>query len=194
MRTSFTRRSSSAGDTLQGTGVPVRSMALIALFAGLIVVLTFVSVPLPFSPVPVTGQTLGVMMAGLILGPRLGAAAVGIYVFLGLVGLPVFSGGTGGVSALVGPTGGYIVGFAAGAWATGAAYRILRGRSAAAFWAALIGGVLVVYIFGLPYLKWRLDLTWAKAFAVGALPFLPGDILKAFLAGVLAPRILKAVS
>lgn len=192
MRTSHVR-SYNAVDVPQAAGSPVRSMALVALFGGLIAALAFVSVPLPFSPVPVTGQTLGVMMAGLLLGPGLGAAAAGIYILLGFVGLPVFSGGAGGLSALAGPTGGYILGFAAGAWAVGASYRALRGRAAAAFWAAFIGGVLVVYGFGLPYLKWRLDLTWAKAFTVGALPFLPGDIFKAFVAGVIAPRILRSV-
>ncbi len=78
-----------------------------------------ISIPLPFSPVPITGQTLAVLLAGALPGSARGALSLGLYLFWGLLGLPVFAGGTGGLARLAGPTGGYLVGFIFAAWITG---------------------------------------------------------------------------
>lgn len=87
--------------------------------ASIIAVLSFISIPLPFSPVPITLQTLGVMLSGLLLGPQLGSISVGLYLIAGTLGLPIFAGGAAGIGVLMGPSGGYLLGFLPGAWMIG---------------------------------------------------------------------------
>ena len=89
----------------------VTALTLTALFAALIAAGTFISIPLPFSPVPIVLQNLFTVLAGLILGPALGAAAVALYLAAGIIGAPVFAGATGGIVRLIGPTGGFLIGY-----------------------------------------------------------------------------------
>ena len=91
-------------------GLDARSLALAGMMAALTAVLAYIRIPLPFSPVPVSAQTLAVMFAGALLGARLGAFSQLVYVLMGAVGLPVFAGGQGGPAVLAGPTGGYLIG------------------------------------------------------------------------------------
>lgn len=170
----------------------LRAMLLAALFASLTSVLSLIRIPVPFTPVPITGQTVAVMLAGAILGPHWGAISQMLYVAMGIVGLPVFAGGTAGFSVLVGPTGGYLVGFIAGAWTTGVLLPARPGFGVArALSAALAGGVVVVYLFGIPWLSIVAGLSLRKALLVGALPFLPGDIAKAVVVALLLPRLCR---
>ena len=133
---------------------------LIALFAALIVVLSLMPpIPLPGIPVPITLQTLGAMLAGAMLGPVRGALACLLYLVLAAIGLPVLPGGRGGLGAFMGPTGGFLVGMVVGAFVTGWLARLLAGRATSAWakWAGyvvacLIGGIAVVYAFGVPWL------------------------------------------
>jgi len=185
--------------------VPVGDMVLASMFSALIAAGAYISVPIPGSPVPIVLQNLFVLLAGLLLGWRWAAVSVGVYLFIGLIGLPVFSGGSGGFAHFLGPTGGYLVGFLAAAAVagliangTGPARWQLPQKPVPAAWnllrdvAAVIAATVVVYAFGLPWLKAVAGLSWAKAAAAGVLPFIAGDLLKA-AAAVAAVRLLEPV-
>ncbi|MFT4150823.1 MAG: biotin transporter BioY [Paracoccaceae bacterium] len=169
-----------------------RNIAYVALFAALIAILTLVpAITLP-SGVPITAQTLGVMLAGTVLGSRLGFAAVALYVVLGVIGLPILSGGSGGFGVLAGPTGGFLIGFPFAAFVTGLIVEKWRVHiGVAAFAAAVVGGIAVLYAFGVPGMALALDkpLTVAAGFAA---PYLPGDLLKAALAALVTQGLAKA--
>ncbi len=166
---------------------PIRALAAVALLAGVISALALVTVPL--GPVPLSGQSFGVMLAGALLGPRLGPLAVLVYLLLGLAGLPVFAGGHAGAGILVGPTGGYLWGFVAGAAVIGL---LADAREKQPAWRTLLGlvlgGIVVVYAFGMVQLAHFFGWPWRKALMVGVIPFLPGDVLKAVAAAALVRR------
>lgn len=143
------------------------------------------AIPLPFSPVPVTGQTLAVLLMGALLGSRRGSLCLLAYLAEGALGLPVFAGGTAGPARLIGPTGGYLVGFLAAAFLVGMlAEKGWDRRVGTTFLAMLLGNV-VIYAFGLPWLTRFVGSE--KALALGLLPFIPGDLAKLFLATMLLP-------
>jgi biotin transport system substrate-specific component len=142
-----------------------------------------IQVPLPFSPVPLTGQTLGVLLIGALYGPRRGALCVLAYIGEGLAGLPVFAGGRFGLSVLLGPTGGYIAGFVPAAFVAGFAGNARR-PVALRFTTLLIASALV-YVLGAPWLAFTLNRGLDVALMTGVLPFLLGDAIKsAIVAGV----------
>lgn len=174
-----------------------RDLVLVALFAALSGVLAHVQIPLPFTPVPVTGQTLAPMLTGLLLGPRLGAWSQLVYLFIGLAGAPVFAGGTAGPGEFLGPTGGYLLGLVPGAWITGllaqSYWNRREGRVLRFGVAAALGGVLTIYATGVPWLAYSLNLPFSGAISLGALPFLLGDSLKVIAAAVLAHRLVEAL-
>lgn len=158
-----------------------RDIARISIFAALIGVMGLMPrLDLPFAAgVPITAQTLGVMLAGLILGPRLGPLAVVLFLFVVASGAPLLSGGRGGLGVFVGPTGGYLLGWIAGAFVCGALVIRMRLRAfPAALAASLVGGVLVIHAFGAPWLAWIAGLSLWQA-AVASATFIPGDVLKA---------------
>ncbi|MGE7954114.1 biotin transporter BioY [Lysinibacillus xylanilyticus] len=167
---------------------------LAAFGAAIIAVLAQVSIPLPFSPVPITGQTLAVGLIVTILGTRLGTFSVLIYILLGAVGLPVFSGMSGGFAILIGPTGGYIVGFLVTAVIMG----LYLDKFGITIFHAIIAnliGMVVTLAFGTAWLKVAADLSWTAAFMGGVAPFIVVGILKAVLAawvGVIVRRRLES--
>jgi biotin transport system substrate-specific component len=182
------------------TAAPVRSvvetrdLVFVALFAALIAVLGFVpKIDLPFlAGVPITVQTLGVMLAGLFLGPRRGALAVLLFVFVVLLGAPFLSGGRGGLGVLFGPTVGFLLGWIPGAFLVGFVFLLLQRLAPSksmvnAFFACLVGGVVTIYTVGIPVLAWRAAIPLDQAIAV-SLAFIPGDLLKAALAAGLVSR------
>jgi biotin transport system substrate-specific component len=137
------------------------------------------------------------MLAGLILGPRNGALAVVLFLFVVALGAPVLSGGRGGLGVFFGPTLGFLLGWVAGALACG----FLAGwfqrlmptqRFSSALVACLLGGIVVIYAFGVPVLAWRTDMTLTQAL-LAAMVFVPGDVLKSFLAAWVAVRIPRSV-
>ncbi len=159
-----------------------------ALFAALICASSYIVVPLPFSPVPVTAQSLAVMLAGSLLSPLQACVTLLLFILLGSIGLPVFAGGASGPGVLMGPTGGYLIGFLAGA----VVISILRGNSPGMIRFAVaqfIGGLVVVYLLGISRLAHVTGMPMAQAFMVGGLPFLPGDVMKVFLAALLAWKL-----
>lgn len=172
-----------------------RDLVLIALFAALIVVLSLMPpIPLPAIPVPVTLQTLGTMLAGAMLGPVRGGLACLLYLALAAIGLPVLPGGRGGLGVFLGPTGGFLVGMAAGVCVTGwlASHAVRAGRPAAAvagyFLACVAGGIAVVYAVGVPWLAAVTQMPLNKA-ALAVVAFVPGDLLKAAVASWVAWRV-----
>lgn len=165
----------------------VRDVALVVAGALLIYLTARVAIPVPGSPVPITGQTFGVLLVGGALGFRRGLVGVALYVLLGVVGLPFFAEGKGGISVIWGATGGYLVGFmVAGA---------LVGRLAELGWDRRLGGALgamllgsvVIYAIGLPWLGVVTSASPAETIEQGLTPFLFGDALKLILAAVLFP-------
>ena len=158
-----------------GDSGTARSAVSIGCFAILIALLSRLSVPVPFSPVPATGQTLGVLLAGAFLGSRRGAAAVLFYTGCGVSGLPVFAMGAGPLY-LFGPTGGFLVGFVASAWLVG---RLAERGLTRRVWSSalvMIAGSLLIHAFGMLWLSVLLG--FSGAVRAGLVPFIPGDILK----------------
>jgi biotin transport system substrate-specific component len=144
-----------------------------------------IAIPLPFSPVPVTGQTLAVLLTGALLGSRRGGLCLLAYLVEGIVGLPVFAGGKAGLAHLLGPTGGYLVGFIAAAYITGLlAERGWDRRMGTTLLAMLLGNA-VIYAFGLSWLSVFTGI--GKALSLGFYPFISGDILKLAVATTLLP-------
>lgn len=172
-----------------------KSVARIALFAALIGALGFVpQLMLPFAGgVPVTAQTLGVMIAGLILGPWRGAAAVLAFIAVVALGAPLLAGGRGGLGVFAGPTVGFLLGWVPGAVAIGLGYRMLGrlGPLGAGALACIIGGIGVIYACGIAGLALVAQMGLAKAAAV-VLVFIPGDLLKAALAAYLNREVRRA--
>lgn len=172
------------------TLLTVREMTYIAIFTAIMVVTAFIQIPLPFTPVPITLQTMTVMLAGLILKPKEAALSLVVYVLLGAIGLPVFAGGQGGFSVIVGPTGGYLISWIPAAWLvsviSGKSFNIVR-----ATLAALIGGIVLVYAIGVPWLALSTGMGLSKAIAVGAVPFIAGDVFKLAIAILIATALKK---
>jgi biotin transport system substrate-specific component len=141
--------------------------------------------PLPFSPVPVTGQTLAVLLTGMLLGSRRGSLSLLAYLGQGAVGLPVFAGGTAGLARLTGPTGGYLIGFLAAAFLVGMlAERGWDRRAGTTFLAMLLGNI-VIYALGLLWLAHFVGSE--RVLALGLWPFIPGDLWKLLFATMLLP-------
>ncbi len=164
--------------------------ALLVLTGSLVVALMAqVRIPLPFTPVPITGQTFAVLLIGAAFGAVPGAACLALYLLEGLFGLPVFSGGASGLAALAGPTGGYLVGFIAAAYVIG---RFAERGMDRRFWSALpifLLGEVVIYALGVSWLA--LSIGWLKAIAAGLLPFLIGDAIKLVAAAAALPSAWK---
>jgi biotin transport system substrate-specific component len=156
-----------------------RSVLTIALAALLVSAAAQVVVPLPITPVPFTLQPLAVLVVGGVLGARRGAAALALYLAMGLVGLPVFAAGGSGIARLMGPTGGYLLAFPVAAAVTGAIAGARPGLVRALFACAV--GMVVIHVGGTAQLA-ALGVAPAAAYRLGFVPFLTGDLLKIGLA------------
>jgi len=159
----------------------VASIMAVALFTVLTALGAFVRIPLPFTPVPVTLQVFFVLLSAVVLG-RKAAISQALYLVLGAAGLPLFTGAAGGLAHLLGPTGGYLLGFAAAAWAVGSITS--KYRNTADMILALLAGVAIIYAAGAVQLGLLLHVGVARTLQLGVLPFIVGDLLKA--AAVLA--------
>jgi biotin transport system substrate-specific component len=188
------------GASTQTTGLrrkTIGGITLIALFAALTAAGTFVSIPLPFSPVPVILQNLFTALAGLCLGPIGGGLAVCLYLLAGALGAPVFAGASGGFTRFLGPTGGYLLGYLLGALITGFIAGRPRPGKQAPTWRLILAtalGLLSVYIPGLLRLKQLMNLGWIEVVAAGFLPFLIGDTIKGIVAVSIAPRLRRTIA
>jgi biotin transport system substrate-specific component len=175
----------------------VGGITLVALFAALIAAGTFIAIPLPFSPVPVALQNLFALLAGLCLGPLLGSLSAALYLAAGALGAPVFAGAAGGIARLLGPTGGYLLGYCFAAGVAGliaGAPRTDRICPLRRLILAAALGLLAVYVPGTLRLKQLMGLGWVQALVAGFLPFLPGDVAKAVVAVLIAPRLRRLIA
>lgn len=164
-------------------------------FALLTAVAAQISIPLPGTPVPMTGQTFAVLLAGAALGPWAGAGSQAIYWTLGAMGLPFYSDATGGWEAATGATAGYLVGFMAAAWVVGALAEKGQDRNVWSAIPAFLAGSAVIYLFGIPWLARSVESfsTVGDALGAGFTPFVVGDTFKIVLAGLLLPLAWKLV-
>lgn len=140
---------------------------------------------LPFSPVPITGQTFAVLLLGALYGSRRGPATVVTYLTLGAFGLPVFAAGAAGLARFVGPTAGYLLGFVVAAFAVGSLCERGWDRRPWTAAASMIIGNLIIYATGILWLSGFVG--WEAVLSAGVLPFLIGDALKIALATILLP-------
>lgn len=169
----------------------VTNAALVLAGSVLLVVSARLAVYLPFSPVPVTAQTLVVLLCGAVLGSKLGTFSVCLYIVKGIIGLPVFAGGRGGLAALAGPTGGYLAGFIAAAYLVGwLAERGFDRRRHLTLFAFGIGQT-VIYLLGVLRLSTFTGV--GEAVRMGVIPFLLGDAFKMACAVLLLPSLWKVV-
>lgn len=175
-----------------------QKLAYISLFAALMGVLgLFPAIPLGFTPVPITPQSLGVILTGSILGARLGPkyAAYSQMLFLLLVamGLPLLSGGRGGFGVFLAPSGGYLIGYIVGAYVIGyLCYRMKEAKLFKLIVVNVFGGMVVVYLFGIPFQAMMMNISFWEAFIIN-LAFLPGDFTKVIIGSIFAIKLQKTI-
>lgn len=179
----------------EGNYMTTKEMVYSALFAALIGVLGLIPpIPLGFIPVPITAQTLGVMLAGCFLGRKMGGLSLIVFIVLVAIGAPLLTGGRGGLAVLVGPSAGYIWSWPLAAFIIG--YFTEKVWSNVKTWKVVIvnifGGVLLINLIGAPIMALITNTSvWAGLMA--SIAFLPGDLIKAFIAAIIAVQ-LKSVS
>ena len=168
-----------------------RNITHIALFAALIAVLGLIPKIDLLAGVPITAQSLGIMLCGTVLGSKRGALAVILFLVLVAAGLPLLSGGRGGMGLFVGPSAGFLIGFPVAAFVAGLVVEKWRVQiGTAAFAGAVIGGIIILYAFGIPGMALALGKTLPEA-TVLASPFLAGDLIKAALTALITQTIAK---
>lgn len=158
-----------------GSSTSLRMTVYASLMAALTAAGAYLSIPI--GPVPIVLQNLFIFLSGLLLGPVWGTASVGVYLLAGILGLPVFAGGIGGIGRFAGPTGGYLLGFLPAVCVIGFISNVSK-TNVVRDLLAMICGSLIIYACGLSWLKILTNMTLGKTLAVGMYPFLPGDALK----------------
>lgn len=163
-----------------------------------IAALAQIAIPVPGSPVPVTGQTLAVYLIGTTYGARLGFATFATYLLAGIAGAPVFAASTGatnhGLARITGATGGYLIGMLIASLVLGALADRKADQKFKTSFPALTLGSAIVFAFGLTWLKYSLDLTWAKTISAGLTPFIFGEILKIAITATSLPLIWRKIA
>jgi biotin transport system substrate-specific component len=170
----------------------MRDIALIVAGSLLVAALAQISIPLPFTPVPITGQTFAVLLVGAALGSKRGLASMILYVAEGALGLPFFAGGASGWHILTGATAGYLIGFIAAAYVIGLLAERGLERSVRTSFVPFLVGTLIIYFFGVAWLAIVLG-SISKAILAGFLPFLIGDAIKWIAAALALPAAWKLV-
>jgi biotin transport system substrate-specific component len=167
----------------------LRDLSLITIGALFVAALAQVRIPLPFTLVPLTGQTFAVLLVGAALGSKRGVASLALYTAMGALGLPFFAGGASGLAYMSGPTLGYLAGFVAAAYVVGLLAERGLERSVRTSLFPFLVGTLIIYLFGAGWLAILFGLE--QALALGVLPFLVGDALKMVLAALALPAAWK---
>lgn len=180
-------------DTLPVASSKMRSAIAIIGFALLTAAAAQVSFRLPWTPVPITGQTFAVLLSGAALGTRRAIVSQSLYVALGAAGLPFYAEATGGWEAATGATAGYLVGFIVAAATVGRFADAGDDRRPLASWAAMLAGTVVIYALGASWLAFDLGVSAEEAITLGVAPFLIGDALKAVAAGMAMPAAWRLV-
>jgi biotin transport system substrate-specific component len=167
----------------------LRMMVFASLFAALTAAGAYIQIPIPFSPVPVTLQVFFVLLAGSILKSKWGGLSMIVYTLLGISGLPVFAGGSSGMGVLLGPTGGYIIGFILAAYIIGKLSEKVENSDKSGFFVNALNmsaGILIIYACGFIQLMFVAEIGPGTALALGVVPFLPGEIVKTAVAAYIA--------
>jgi len=170
----------------------LRDLILISVGALFVAILAQVRIPLPFTPVPLTGQTFAVLLVAAALGSRRGAVSMSFYIALGAFGLPVFAGGAAGMAYLSGATLGYLIGFVFAAYVVGLLAERGLERNIRTSILPFLAGTVIIYACGVAWLTILLG-NFGKAIAVGLLPFVVGDLIKLVAAALALPAAWKLV-
>ena len=169
-----------------------KKLVFTALFAALIAVCGFISIPVPGTPIPIVLQNMLTVLTGLMLGPVWGTIATALFLVAGALGLPIFSGGTGGISRLMGPTGGFLFGYVIATLVAGIiAQRPVYGKktSLIRLISATVAGFVVMYIPGVIHFMNVMEKTFAQTMTLCVIPYIPGDIIKMVIAILLASKL-----
>lgn len=168
----------------------IRNLTRMSIFIALICVASYISFPIPFTPVNITAQTIIINLAALILTPKESFIVILLYILLGSFGLPVFSGGAGGFDKVVGPTGGFILGFLIMApvisYLKGKTNNLIR-----YILVTILVGMPILYFFGVIVLSRIQNISIISALSLAVIPFILGDIFKCILSSCLAVRLNK---
>ena len=163
-----------------------------------IAALAQIAIPVPGSPVPVTGQTLAVYLIGTTYGARLGFASFATYLLAGIAGAPVFAASTGatnhGLARITGATGGYLIGMLVASFVLGALADRKADQKFKTSFPALTLGSVIIFAFGLTWLKYSLELSWAKTISAGLTPFIFGELLKIAITATSLPLIWRKIA
>ena len=184
--------------SLRATVFPRSSALTQALFVmggvGFITVMAQVAIPVPGSPVPVTGQTLAVLLIGTTYGARLGLVTFATYLLAGVAGAPIFAGSTHGIEKVIGATGGYLVGMLLASFLLGYLADRKADQKFKTSFPALLLGDAVIFFFGLTWLHFSLDLSWSATIAAGLTPFIFGEALKIAITATSLPLVWRKIS
>ncbi len=169
----------------------LRDMMLVSMFTAVVAILGFLpAIPIPVSPVPITAQTLGVMLAGAVLGAKRGGLSLVIFLLLIVIGAPVLPGGRTGISVFIGPTGGFLLSWPIAAFIIGWFVDITKGKVnfGKLMIYTFIGGIIVVYLIGGAYLAFVTNIPLQKSY-FSNLIFIPGDLVKCLLASLIGAQL-----
>ena len=169
----------------------VKDITSIGLFAGITAILSQIFIYLPITPVPITLQVPAVVLSGAISGKKNGVLSQVIYILMGIIGLPVYSGFKSGLGVLLGPNGGYITSFPIAAFLVGFVIMKIKRKGYFLIFTAMLSGLICIYIIGAIWLSISQDIFVLKAFTLGAGVFLPLDIVKISAAAYVAKRIFR---
>ncbi|MFC0273658.1 biotin transporter BioY [Metabacillus herbersteinensis] len=173
-----------------------KEMMYVSLFTAIVAALGILPpVTLPFIPVPITAQTLGVMLAGTVLGARLGGLSLLVFLLLVIAGAPVLSGGRGGLGVIFGPSGGFILSWPISAFVIGLLIEktVPHLNFIKVLGINIIAGILLVYLIGIPWIAVMTNISITQA-AIGSAIFLPGDLIKAAIVSSFAPQLIKRLN
>lgn len=168
------------------TTFSTKNLVLVGLFTAITCILAPFSIPIPISPVPISLTNLVLYISIFILGWKLATLSYTVYVFLGLIGLPVFSGFTGGPSKLAGPTGGYLIGFFFLIIIAGIFIEKFRGKKIL-YITGMVLGTIICYLFGTLWLSMQLSMSFIQGLTIGVFPYIIGDSVKIIIAMFLGP-------
>lgn len=173
-------------------GLPTQKMALTAVMTAITCVLAPLSIPIPISPVPVTLTNLVILLTSCLLGWKLAVSSCILYLLLGIAGLPVFSAYGSGIAKVIGPTGGYLVGFIPLSIAAGLVFAHVKTPLIRIALLSLATGLLL-YLPGTAWLAFQANLTFDKALMMGVVPYIPGDLVKIILVVIFGPALLQSL-
>lgn len=173
-------------------GISTQDITVMALLTALLCISSFIIIPLPFTTISITAQTLVINLIGLLMSPKKSGTIVGMWILLGAIGLPVFSGGVGGIGKLLGPTGGYIIGYLLAVILI-SLFKGKRNNTIQYVVVTILVGVIVIYGLGMSWMKISANIDWRAAFVSSVLPFIPLDIAKCIVAVMIAKPLQRVI-